>query len=197
MKNIRSIRIGALALACAVGASVTIAFAEVGGSVRSEIAHVQFSQRFRNVAIDHGAIAGGLQRWQFAVANLQQYSFTIDGTGIDGTVVRETYVVKTQEDPYSLRPGPDQAELHDVLSPSEYRDLTRAALVATVAETPIHVTAYFYRGALAAYEVLEPSRRSYGPLERFEWRAFKLSELQRTIARARNCDNGEDCSAWF
>jgi len=175
----------------------SVALADVGGSVRNEIARVQFSQRFKNVAVDHGPIAGGLQRWQFAIANLESRSFTIDGPGLDGAVARETYITKTQEDPYTLRPGPDQTELREVLSPREYSDFTHAALVATVAEAPIHVVAYFYRGAFAAYEVLEPSRRSYGSPDRFEWRSFRLTELQRTMAKARNCDNGEDCAAWF
>lgn len=187
----------ALAFACTLIISTAVAFADVGGTVRDEIARVQFSQRFKNVAVDHGPIAGGLQRWQFAIANLEARSFTIDGTGLEGVVVRETYVTKTEVDPYTLRPGPDQTELREVLSPREYGDFTHAALVATVAETPIHVIAYFYRGTFAAYEVLEPSRRTYGSPDRFEWRSFKLGQLQSTIAKARNCDNGEDCAAWF
>jgi len=95
-------------------------------------------------------------------------------------------------------PGLDsERDLGALLSPREYSDLVRAEAIATVNEAPLHLTAHFYRGTFAGYEVLEPSVRSRGKPDRFEWRSFTLSELPHAIALARQCNDGEDCSAWF
>lgn len=104
----------------------------------------------------------------------------------------------TQTDPFSLRAdAPEgEADLRGALSPREFADFTHAAAAATAAEPPLHLVAYFYRGRFAAYEVIEPTRRTYGP-DRFEWRSFALSSLTQEIALARKCDNGDDCAAWF
>ena len=174
--------------------------ADVGGSVRSQLALVENSIEFRNGQVDSGPIAGGLQRWKFATMNgAEQQMFTIDGVGVDEDIVRETYDRITSNDPFSLqqRAVDSERELRRLLSPREYSDFAHAAAIATVNEAPVRLTAHFYRGSFAGYEVLEPSVRSRGTPDRFEWRSFTLSELPHAIALARQCNNGEDCAAWF
>lgn len=189
----------ALPLVAFALASTALASGDVGASVRSELAHVQTSQQFKNAPVDHGSIAGGLQRWKLALSDIEQYIFSIDGRSLDGPVVRETYVRVTGIDPYGFRPNEPGAQhaLRDVLTAREYADFMSSAAIATVPEVPLHVIATFYRGKFAAYEVLEPERRSLGIQDRFEWRSFALAQLADAIKRAKNCDNGEDCAAWF
>ena len=83
-----------------------------------------------------------------------------------------------------------------MISAAQRADFENAAQVATVVESPLHLTATFYRGRNVAYEVLEPNARKRGGPDRFEWRSFRLAELQAAIVAARACDNGEDCAAW-
>lgn len=149
---------------------------DVGGNVRDELAHVQISSQFKDVAVDHGSIGGGLERWKLATSDVEQHIFTIDGHGLNGRVERETYVRITGIDPYGLQPNDAGAQhgLRDVITPREYADYSGASFVGKVTETPLHLYAYFYRGRFAAYEVLEPQRRSVGVLDRFEWRSFPL-----------------------
>jgi hypothetical protein len=189
----------ALSLAALVLAGTALAVGDVGGSVRDELAQIQISPQFKNVAVVHGAIAGGLQRWKLASVDVEQHIFTIDGQSLDGRVVRETYVRVTGIDPYGFRPGQPGAEhaLRDALTTREYADFTGARVKATVTESPLHLVATFYRGKFAAYEVLEPQRRTVGVQDRFEWRSFAVAQLADAIERAQSCDNGEDCAAWF
>lgn len=187
-------------LTSAVLAFVTLAGAraDVGGSVRDELAYVQSTMPFRGVAVDNGPIAGGLQRWKLSTAPGDQQMFAIDGVSRSGRVVREYYIRMTQSDPFSLMPGASegQHDLASVLTQREYRDFTNAAAVARVDERPARTIAHFFRGRYAAYEVLEPATRIRGGEDRFEWRSFPVSELTHAIVRAKACDNGDDCAAF-
>lgn len=173
--------------------------ADVGEPAKAEITRLQASAQFKNVSSDHGPIAGQkLERWKFETSNVEQAVFTVDAKNINAPVVRETYVRVTGADPYSLRQGQSTGynDLRDVLSPREYLDFSRAAAVSRIAEKPLQLTAFFYRGKHAAYEVLEPQPRRQG-MNRFEWRSFALAELNVVMKAARSCDNGPDCAAWY
>ena len=172
---------------------------DVGGSVRSELAYIESTTHFRNGTVVNGAIGGGLQRWKLSTSDLEQHIFTIDGPSLDGRVVREVYIRMTQIDPFSLKANAPEGvqDLRSILTPREFADFGHAASAATITEPPVHLVAYFYRGAFAAYEVIEPTRRLYGSPGRFEWRTFPISQLHQAIALARKCDNGDDCAAWY
>lgn len=173
--------------------------ADIGEPASSEITRLQTSRQFANVPSVHGWMPEqNLERWKLSTSDLEQHIFTVDARHYGSPVMRETYIHTTALDPYSLRP--DQAtgrgDLIDVLSPREYRDFLHAAPVATIAEEPLHIVAYFYRGSIAAYEVLEPAKRKYGAPDRFEWRSFPHAQLAAAMKAARSCDNGPDCAAW-
>lgn len=174
--------------------------ADVGEPAIAVITRLQSSAQFKNIATDHGPVAGrNLQRWKFETASVEHIVFTIDAKNANAPVVRETYVRVTDVDPYSLRPGQStgRLDLGDVLSPRELSDFSRAASLVTIEEKPLHLVAYFYRGKFAAYEVLEPQPRRQGLQNRFEWRSFELSQLNAVMKAARSCDNGPDCAAWY
>ncbi|HET9030983.1 MAG TPA: hypothetical protein VFN49_12490 [Candidatus Aquilonibacter sp.] len=173
--------------------------ADVGEPAKAVITRVQSSKQFAGVPSEHGALPGQhLERWKFMTANLEQRVFAVDAKSIGAPVARETYIRVTQIDPYSLRPGQitGEPDLADVLSPAEYRDFQRAAVIATIREEPLALVAYFYRGRNGGYEVLEPSKRRYGSPDRFEWRSFPRGQLDAMMKAARSCDNGSDCAAW-
>jgi hypothetical protein len=173
--------------------------ADIGAPVRYELTRIQQSRQFAGVPVDHGGIAGNLQRWKFETTQNERRVFTIDGRSLDAPVVRETYVVVTAVDPYSLEPEQRSGrnDLVDVLTKREYDDFTEAAAMAPITEVPLHLVARFYRGQYAGYEVLEPVKRTQISADRFEWRSFPLSQLSSFMKAARGCDNGEDCAAWF
>jgi hypothetical protein len=176
-----------------------LARADVGEPAHAELTRLQTSQQFRSAASDHGSIAGqDLERWKFEISNPEPLIFTVDAKNVHAPVVRETYVRITAMDPYSLRAGQSsgRADLRAVLSVRELSDFSRAGALNPISEKPLKVTAYFYRGAFAAYEVLEPRERRSGQ-NRFEWRSFPLSQLNAVMKAARSCDNGPDCAAWY
>lgn len=178
----------------------TPAHADVGERALDQITRLQSSSPFKNVAVDHGPIAGTkFERWKFETSSLEQTSFTVDAKNINSPVVRETYVRVTDIDPYSLRPSQatGHRDLREVLSARELSDFLQAAALKPIEEPPLHLRAFFYRGRYAAYEVLEPQTRTPGVQNRFEWRSFALSQLGAIMKAARSCDNGPDCAAWY
>jgi len=190
-------RVLAAAMLLTFGAS---ARADVGEPAFAEITRLQSSAQFKSVGMDHGPLNGQrLQRWKFETASSEQIVFAVDAKDIHSPVVRETYVRVTAMNPYSLRPGQatGRADLGDVLSPRELIDFSSSAGHGKIEEKPLHLLAYFYRGAFAAYEVLEPQTRSAGPQGRFEWRSFPLSQLDAVMKAARSCNNGPDCATWY
>jgi hypothetical protein len=190
----------ALAAALAAAAFASAARADIGAPVHDQLTRIEQSRQFAGVPVDHGPLPDQhLQRWKFETSHDEGHVFTVDGKSESAPVVRETFVRMTQVDPYSLQPAKASGrfDLVDVLSVAEYGDFQKAAALTPIPEPPRHLVAYFYRGRLAAYEVLEPVRRTYGSPDRFEWRSFPLTQLDAAMKAARACDNGEDCAAWF
>lgn len=192
------------ALACMlfVCASVVQARADVGEPVQTAIARVQsFSRQFQAAAVDRGNLSQPhTARWKLTRQSGDERSIlAFDADTRTNAIVRETYIRFTEIDPYSFRPSDaaGSADLRDALSPREYADFRAAASATTVEQTPLHALAHFYRGKFAAYEVIEPDVRRRVRVDRFEWRSFALNQLGRAVAAARNCNNGEDCAAWF
>ena len=189
----------AFALAGLIAAGVAGARADIGEPASAEITRVQASRQFARVPSVHGWMPEvNLERWKFMTSGIEDRVFTIDAKHYGSPVVRETYIRTTTLDPYSLQAGQatGRADLLDVLSPREYADYERAAAVATIAEEPLHLVTHFYRGAIAAYEVIEPLKRKYGAPDPFEWRAFPREQLAAAMKAARACDNGPSCAAW-
>lgn len=186
-----------IALLAALGAAGR---ADVGEPAKDALTRLQASHQFANVPTIHGRIAGqDLERWKLETSHVEHYVFTLDAKNINAPVVRETYVRVTGVDPFSFRPGQQSgaSDLTGALSAREYADFLHAAALAPIDEKPLHLIAYFYRGARAAYEVLEPAEKRYGVQSRYEWRSFPLAQLNSLMKAARSCDNGPDCAAWY
>lgn len=189
----------AATLAGLIAASALGARADIGEPASAEITRVQTSRQFARVPSVHGWMPEqNLERWKFMTSGIEDRVFAIDAKHYGSAVVRETYIRTTTLDPYSLQAGQatGRADLLDVLSPREYADFEHAAPIATIPEVPLHLLTHFYRGAIAAYEVIEPVKRKYGAPDPFEWRAFPRAQLASAIKAARACDNGPDCAAW-
>lgn len=192
-------RRAAAACALALVAAAAFARADVGATVHATLARIESTPAFAGATVTHASLgARHEERWKLATGAIEMRIYTLDGTGINGTVRRERYIRMTERDPFSFTPrsrnGND--DLDEVISAAQRADYANAAQVATVVEAPLHLTATFYRGHSTAYEVLEPNGRKRGAPDRFEWRTFPLAELQAAIVAARACDNGEDCAAW-
>jgi hypothetical protein len=184
------IRRAAASLASLMVFACVPAQADVGEPAQAVLTRVQSSKTFAHAPSDHGTIPQQhLERWKFETAHLlEQRIFSIDAKNINAPVVRETYIRITALDPYSLRPGQGTGnpDLADVLSPRERADFVQGAFAGKVSEAPLHVTAYFYRGKFAAYEVLEPAKRKSGAPDQFEWRSFPLRQLDAVMKAARS-----------